>query len=123
VHHSLEKSAQQRVQRLADSAQQASDALGDAAEQPDVVVTVVVARVAVAVVVIAGERQRSHPNYSRGGNGNNNDSFLQHDMTPFRGMARSETNNFLGKTRGAPPIGQNTNNAGLYGQPGTCKVG
>jgi hypothetical protein len=35
------------------------------------------------VVMIAGERQRREPNHAGGGNGHDNSSFLQHEVTPF----------------------------------------
>jgi hypothetical protein len=71
------------VQRLADTVQQAADAFGNAAEKPDMVVAVIVAGPVMAVVMIAGERQRREPNHAGGGNGHDNSSFLQHEVTPF----------------------------------------
>jgi hypothetical protein len=98
------------VQRLADAVQQASDAFGDTAEKSDMVVPVVVAVIVagpvVAVVMIAGERQRREADHAGSRDGHDNSSFLQHEVTPFRMWPDGQTNNYLGKTRGALPIGR-----------------
>jgi hypothetical protein len=50
-----------------------------------------------AVLMIAGERQRRESNHSGGGNGHDNSSFLQHEVTPFKIWSDEQTNNYLGK--------------------------